>query len=250
MPLSNSELGGLLCSRSRLRALNDQDLLVALRSNCNDALAVLFERHSPTVLQWTRAILPDDAAAEEIVREVFMDAFHTVSQFDPSEDFQLRLLQYAYWRVMNLGNDLQDSQLKELEVLEKEIIAGPFSKMLRDARIQRGLSLDEAVDAANAADINPTQLSRALGLAIKQSREERRISRRDLSRKTGLPLDKIVRLERGLAEPLPMTEFVRISCALGMRPLALDDRLTEIHENIHRVPRRKLRCRADRAPSK
>jgi len=250
VPLSNSELGGLLCSPSRLRALSDEDLLLALRSRCNDALAVLFERHSPTVLQWMRAILPDDVVAEEIVREVFIDAFHTVNQFDPSEDFQLRLLQYAYWRVMNLGKNLQDSELKELELLEKEIIARPFCKMLRDTRIKRGLSIDEAVDAANASDIHPAQLSRALGLAIRQSREERRISRRDLSRKTGIPLDKIVRLERGLTDPLLITEFVRISCALGMRPLALDDRLTEIHQNICGVPRRTPRCRADRAPQR
>lgn len=32
MPLSNSELAGLLCSPSRLRALDDEDLLAALRS--------------------------------------------------------------------------------------------------------------------------------------------------------------------------------------------------------------------------
>lgn len=50
MSLLNSELESLLCSPSRLRTLDDGHLVAALRSGCNDALAVLFERHSPAVL--------------------------------------------------------------------------------------------------------------------------------------------------------------------------------------------------------
>jgi DNA-directed RNA polymerase specialized sigma24 family protein len=248
MSLLNRELEGFLCSPSRLRALNDEDLVVALRSGCNDALAVLFERHSPVVLQRTHAILQDDAAAEEVVREVFLDVFRTVKQFNcHSANFQLRLLQCAYPRIMSRGKDLQDTELKELELLESEIITRPFCNMLKDARIQKGLSIDEAVERANAADIDPTQLLRALGLAIKQSRKARHMSCSKLSRKTGLCLSKIIRLERGLEDPPPVTEFIRISCALGMNPEALDDRVNEFHQNIRTVRKRTLRCRGDSA---
>ena len=83
MSLLNSELEGFLCSPSRLRALNDEDLAVALRSGCNDALAILFERHSPLVLQRVRAILQDDSAADEIVHKVFLDFYQTVNRSVP-----------------------------------------------------------------------------------------------------------------------------------------------------------------------
>jgi hypothetical protein len=79
-----------------------------------------------------------------------------------------------------------------------------------------------------------------VSLAIKQSREERHVSRRELSRKTGLPLGKIIDLERGLGDPPLTTEFIRISCALRMNPEALDDRVNEFHRNMRGVP--KGRC--------
>jgi hypothetical protein len=101
MPLLNSELEGYICSPSRLRALSDQELVAALRSGCNDALAVLFERHNALVFERAHAILQDDCLAEEIVREVFLDVCRKVSQLDPAENFQLRLLRYANWRIIN-----------------------------------------------------------------------------------------------------------------------------------------------------
>ena len=51
MSLTNDELAALVCSPCRLRALTDAELMDALRSGCNDALATLFERHSALVFQ-------------------------------------------------------------------------------------------------------------------------------------------------------------------------------------------------------
>jgi hypothetical protein len=116
MSLLNRELEGFLCSPSRLRALNDEDLVVALRSGCNDALAILFERHSALVLQRVRAILQDDSAADEIVRKVFLDFYRTVNQFSPSAvHLQARLLQCAYPRIMRLGKDLRELESSEFD---------------------------------------------------------------------------------------------------------------------------------------
>jgi len=233
MPLSNSELEGLLRSPSRLRMLTDEDLMVALRSGCNDALAVLFERHSALVQGKVRAILRNDSAAEDIVCKVFLDAFRAVNQFDPYPgNVQIMLLRCAYPRIMNCRRDLREAELEELQLLEDEIIGKPIGKALKNIRIQTGLSIDEAAKGVESAGIDPKHMSRALGLAIKQSREESRMSRTELSRKTGFPLGKVIRLERGLADSLPITEFVRISCAMGVRPEVLADRFHEFHHNI------------------
>ena len=96
MSLSDDELAALFLSPSRLRALTDEDLMAALRMGCNDALAVLFERHSPLVFRTARAILHDDEEAEETVRRVFLDVFKAVNQFNPDcGTFQTWLLHYA-----------------------------------------------------------------------------------------------------------------------------------------------------------
>jgi RNA polymerase sigma-70 factor, ECF subfamily len=96
MPLSNGELEVLLCSPSRLRTLTDADLMEALRSGCNDALAVLFERHSALVFGIARRSLADDREVEATVHRVFQDVFRAKDDFDSEHEcFDTWLLKFA-----------------------------------------------------------------------------------------------------------------------------------------------------------
>ena len=97
MSLSDDELAACLCSPSRLRNLTDEDLMQALRIGCNDALAVLFERHSPLVFRIARSILRDDGEAEESVQRIFLDVFKAANQFNPERGtFKTWLLHFCY----------------------------------------------------------------------------------------------------------------------------------------------------------
>jgi RNA polymerase sigma-70 factor, ECF subfamily len=108
MPLTDEELAAAFLSPSRLRTLADEDLMAALRMGCNDALAVLFERHSALVFRIARAILHDDGEAEESVQRVFLDVFKAVNQFNPERgSFKTWLLQYAYHRSIDRRQHLQ-----------------------------------------------------------------------------------------------------------------------------------------------
>jgi len=82
MSLSNSDLEVLLCSPCRLRALTDAELMDALRSGCNDALATLFERHSSLVFQIARGRLCSDGEAEAAVRRIFGSVFQAKDEFN------------------------------------------------------------------------------------------------------------------------------------------------------------------------
>jgi RNA polymerase sigma-70 factor, ECF subfamily len=82
MPFSDGDLEALLCSPCRLRALTDAELMDALRSGCNDALATLFERHSALVFQAARGSLCSDGEAEAIVRRVFGNIFQAKDEFN------------------------------------------------------------------------------------------------------------------------------------------------------------------------
>lgn len=89
-------------SPPRLRALNDVELVSALRDGCNDALAILFERHSPLVFHIARMIVKDDGEAEETVQQVFFDLFRAIGQFNPERgSFKTWMLQFAYHRSIN-----------------------------------------------------------------------------------------------------------------------------------------------------
>src|SRR5260370_38231400 len=102
------DLASLICSPSLLRTFSDADLMDALRRGCNDALAVLFERHSALVFRIARAILRDDGEAEETVQRVFLDVFRAVNRFNPARgSFKTWLLQYAYHRTINRRNHLR-----------------------------------------------------------------------------------------------------------------------------------------------
>jgi RNA polymerase sigma-70 factor, ECF subfamily len=102
------DLASLICSPSLLQTFSDTDLMDALRKGCNDALAVLFERHSALVFRIARAILRDDGEAEETVQRVFLDVFRAVNQFNPARGtFKTWLLQYAYHRTINRREHLQ-----------------------------------------------------------------------------------------------------------------------------------------------
>jgi len=96
MSLSNGELKALLCSPSRLRALTDAELMDALRSGCNDALVILFERHSALVFQKARGSLCTDGEAEAAVQRTFGDVFQAKDAFNSDRDsFTTWLLKQA-----------------------------------------------------------------------------------------------------------------------------------------------------------
>jgi RNA polymerase sigma-70 factor (ECF subfamily) len=82
----------------------------ALCAGCNDALAVLFERHSALVFHTAKAILRDDGEAEETVQRVFLDIFRAKSQFNSKRGtFTTWLLQYAYHRSFDRRAHLQSN---------------------------------------------------------------------------------------------------------------------------------------------
>ena len=114
------DLASLICSPSLLQTFSDTDLMDALRRGCNDALAVLFERHSALVFRIARAILRDDGEAEETVQRVFLDVFRAVNQFNPARgSFKTWLLQYAYHRTINRREHLQAHHFYNREELDE-----------------------------------------------------------------------------------------------------------------------------------
>src|SRR5208282_2079531 len=99
------DLASLICSPSLFQTFSDTDLMDALRKGCNDALAVLFERHSALVFRIARAIL--------------LDVFRAMNQFNPARgSFKTWLLQYVYHRTINRREHLQANHFYNREELD------------------------------------------------------------------------------------------------------------------------------------
>jgi RNA polymerase sigma-70 factor, ECF subfamily len=111
-------------SPPRLRALNDVELVNALRDGCNDALAILFERHSPLVFHIARMIVKDEGEAEETVQQVFLDLFRAINQFNPERgSFKTWMLQFAYHRGINRREHLVSNKFYNSKELDDSIFS-------------------------------------------------------------------------------------------------------------------------------
>jgi RNA polymerase sigma-70 factor (ECF subfamily) len=109
-------------SPPRLRVLDDVELVSALRDGCNDALAILFERHSPLVFHIARMIVKDEGEAEETVQQVFFDLFRAIGQFKPERgSFKTWMLQFAYHRSINRREHLLSNKFYNSQELDEAI---------------------------------------------------------------------------------------------------------------------------------
>jgi RNA polymerase sigma-70 factor, ECF subfamily len=127
MSLTNGEMAGLPLSPARLRELNDEDLMAVLCKGYNDALAVLFERHSKLVFRIARAILRDDGEAEETVQRVFLDIYRAANQFNTERgNFITWLRQYAYHRSLDRRAHLRANHFYTNHELSETALADLF----------------------------------------------------------------------------------------------------------------------------
>lgn len=111
---------------ANIEMLSDVDLMEVLCAGCNDALAILFKRHSALVFHTAKVILRDDGEAEETVQRVFLDIFRAARQFDSRRGtFTTWLLQYAYHRSFDRRTHLQANHFYDLNELDDQI--GNFS---------------------------------------------------------------------------------------------------------------------------
>ena len=79
----------------------DADLIAELHQPDSDALAILLRRYERLVHRVAADILRDDAEAEDVTQEVFLEIYRKSHLYDPSRGTaRVWLLQYAYRRSL------------------------------------------------------------------------------------------------------------------------------------------------------
>jgi len=95
-----------------------------------------------------------------------------------------------------------------------EAVKKAFGEALRELRLQKGLSLEEADALLQEASQqkNPyPRLYRALGIVVRQLRDKQKMSRAELSSVSGLQKRFITALERGQVTSATLTQIVRLA---------------------------------------
>lgn len=97
-----------LLDRLKLKMSSDEELVAKLQAGHTEVLAILFERHSALVFRNARRVLRNQAEAEDLVQQVFLDLLRSAHKYDQQKGtFKTWLLMLAYCRTVNRWRQLQ-----------------------------------------------------------------------------------------------------------------------------------------------
>lgn len=109
-PHENSPPPALLANGGEHSAdATDAELTRRVRLQDHDAFATLYQRHSGPVYSVARSVLRDEAVAEEVVHDVFLNLWRQPQSYEPSRgNFQGWLLRVARNRSIDLLRQRRD----------------------------------------------------------------------------------------------------------------------------------------------
>jgi RNA polymerase sigma-70 factor, ECF subfamily len=82
---------------------SDADLVIAMRSGEESALAALYDRHSPVILGFLMRLMRERADAESVLLETFLQASRSADRFDPQRSNVLSwLMMIARTRALDV----------------------------------------------------------------------------------------------------------------------------------------------------
>ena len=129
-----------LPATERLRSLSDETLCREVVNGSHEAFLVLFDRYWQDVFRLARAIIRNEAEAEDLVQALFLEVHTTMLRFNEEKgSFRTRILRYAYTRAIDHRRHLESRRYYssvEIEEIEPELLVRHESPV-------SGLTLEE-----------------------------------------------------------------------------------------------------------
>ena len=166
-PVSTS-IAGL--KYSDLAGMDDERLMACLRSGCDDALALLFDRYHRLVFAIALRIVRDRGEAEDVMQKVFLDIFRSIKLFDAAKGTaKVWILQYAYHRAINRRQYLNARRFYQQEAIEDNQPARPTNSwFVRYTRSELGILLQQGLATLSSREKRVIELASYEGLSMKE----------------------------------------------------------------------------------
>jgi RNA polymerase sigma-70 factor (ECF subfamily) len=135
----------------------DADILALIdRGDEERAIQQLFERHGPAVLRYCRDSLRDDALADDVQQQVFIEASRDLRNFQRRASMKVWLLAIARHRVLDAAKKRRSARnyfVEGIGITEAADVAPAPGEALDEARLLEALlaSVDELPDGTRMA---------------------------------------------------------------------------------------------------
>jgi RNA polymerase sigma-70 factor (ECF subfamily) len=156
--LGNAASNENLSRRARShRPDRDADIIALIdRGDDDRAIRQLFERHGPAVLRYCRDSLRDDALADDVQQQVFIEAFRDLRNFQRRASMKVWLLAIARHRVLDAAKKRRSARNYFAEgtaIAEAADVAPAAAEALDEARLLEALlaAVDELPDGTRLA---------------------------------------------------------------------------------------------------
>src|SRR5690242_16609486 len=93
--------GAAMQAWSAVRATTDEVLIRNIAAGDKRAMQVLFARHNVRVYRFIARLTGDQAAAEDLVSEVFLDVWRKAGQFQGRSQVSTWLLAIAHYKALS-----------------------------------------------------------------------------------------------------------------------------------------------------
>jgi RNA polymerase sigma-70 factor, ECF subfamily len=145
-------------------AREDIHLLGRVRAGDREAFAGLFDRHAPTVLALLVRILGTRAEAEEVLQEVFLQAWRQASRYEPGRATPRGwLLVLARSRALDVVRSREARRRRESDLSADASQAVPAAAPLGTERMEA----DERREQVHSAlDLLPSEQRRCIEMAF------------------------------------------------------------------------------------
>src|SRR5215813_6202081 len=100
-------------SRDAAQDTTDEALIAAIAQGDKRALQVLFGRHNVHVYRFVLRFLNDEAAAEDMVSEVFLDVWRQADRFEGRSQVSTWLMAIARFKALSSMRRKPDEELDE-----------------------------------------------------------------------------------------------------------------------------------------
>lgn len=132
-------------------------------------------------------------------------------------------LLFCRWLLERIAKDEPVPPIPELRELRGAFVR--ITDALRNKR--KKMNLTDWALLTKYVDTGETKIGRPLGMAVKFYRAQRKLTRRELSRRCRMSVRAILELERGQVDDISIPRFVLLAQCLGVDPIEFIGKIME-----------------------